>query len=164
MALAAVLDRTWVFSGLARWSGWLAGLVVAAWMARRAAGSECPDASILAHRVEAEAEETAPVVATAIDPAVRRTAEGDPLGEALLERVDQRAAEAIRTAPPKSEGRLRAPATLVAAAAAVLMALVVLQGTQAVDARARPVECVALHIARLAGAARAPWPKAAPSP
>ena len=37
ITLAAVLDRMWFLSGLARWSGWLVGLTVAAWMAWRAA-------------------------------------------------------------------------------------------------------------------------------
>ena len=130
MALAAALDRAWVFSGLARWSGWLVGLAVAAWVARRAAGRGCTDGSALAHRVEAEAEETAPVVATAIDPAVRRTAEGEPVAETLLKRVDQRAAEAIRTAPPTFVGRWRAPAILATVATVALAGLVVLQGGQ----------------------------------
>lgn len=130
MTLAALLDRTWMFAGWARWSGWFVGLAVATWVARRAAGPACPDASALAHRVEAEAGETAPVVATAIDPAVRRTAGRESLARILLDRLDLRADEAIRNAPPDFKGRLRAPAALAAAAAAGLAALVALQGKQ----------------------------------
>ena len=128
--LAALLDRMWMFSGWARWSGWIAGLVIAAWAARRAAGPACPDASALAHRVEAEAGETAPVVATAIDPAVRQTADREELARVFLGRLDRRAAAAIRLAPPTFQGRLRAPVVLVAVAAAALTALVALQGGQ----------------------------------
>jgi len=130
MAVAALLDRMWMFSGPARWSGWIAGLALAAWAACRAAGPACPDASALAHRVEAEAGETAPVVATAIDPAVRRTADREALARLLVDRLDLRAAEAIRVAPPTFRGLLRAPAWLTVTAAAALTALVALQGGQ----------------------------------
>jgi len=130
LVLTALLDRMWMFSGWARWSGWAVGLVAAAWAARRAAGPACPDASALAHRVEEEAEETVPVVATAIDPAVRRTADNETLALLLLERLDLRAAAAIRIAPPTFRGRLRAPVVFAAAAAAALAVLVALQGEQ----------------------------------
>ncbi|MDG2122290.1 MAG: hypothetical protein P8J87_01240 [Verrucomicrobiales bacterium] len=130
ITLAAVLDRMWFLSGLTRWSGWLVGLTVAAWMAWRAAGSGGASASTIAHQVEAAAVENAPVVTTSIDPAVRRTAGGEPLAEALLERLDQQAAKAIRTAPPTFAGRLRAPVAFTAVAAAALVALVAIQGGQ----------------------------------
>ena len=60
MALAALLDQQLMFSGLARWSGWIAGLVFSVWAARRAAGPACPDPTALAHQVESKAGETAP--------------------------------------------------------------------------------------------------------
>ena len=128
MALTALLDRTWMFPAWARWSGWVAGLAAAAWAALRAAGPTCPDASALAHRVETEAGETVPVVATAIDPAVRRTAGNEALGGVMLERLDRLATEAIRVAPPTFRGRLRAPAIMAGASVAVMLALVALQG------------------------------------
>ena len=128
MALAALLDRTWMFSGWARWSGWVLGLAAAAWAARRAVGPTCPDASAIAHQVEAEAGETAPVVATAIDPAVRLTAGNEALGGVMLDRLDRLAAEAIRVAPPTFRGRLRVPAVLAGAALAAAVALVLVQG------------------------------------
>ncbi len=130
VAIAALLDRIWMFSGPARWSGWIAGLAVAAWAARRAAGGACPDASALAHRVEAEAGETVPVVATAVDPAVRRTADRAALARLLLDRLDLRAAEAIQIAPPTFRGLLRAPAILAAVAAVAVITVVALQGGQ----------------------------------
>ena len=130
MTLAALLDRIWVFSGWARWSGWIAGLALAALAARRAAGPACPDASAVAHRVEAEAGEKAPVVATAIDPAVRRTADREALARHLLDRLDLRAAETIRIAPPTFRGRLQAPVVFAAAAAAALAVLAAVQGGQ----------------------------------
>ena len=126
MVLTAMLDRMWMFSGWARWSGWVAGLATAAWAARRAAGPTFPDASAIAHRVEAEAGETVPVVATAIDPAVRLTAGTEALGGVMLDRLDHRATEAIRVAPPTFRGRLRAPAVLAAASVAAVVALLAL--------------------------------------
>lgn len=130
ITLAALIDRTWMFMGWARWSGWIVGLVMAACAARRKAGPSCPDASALAHRVEAEAGEGLPVVATAIDPAVRRTAESDELAGLLLKRLDLRAEEAIRSAPPTCRGRLRGPAAWVVVALAALATLTFLQEKQ----------------------------------
>lgn len=128
MVLAAVLDRTWLFSGWARWAGWIAGLAVAAWAARRAAGPTCPDATTLAHQIETNAGATAPVVATAIDPAVRRAAGNEALAVLLVDRLDLRAAETLRAAPPTFRGRLRVPAVLAGAAAVALVVLVAVQG------------------------------------
>jgi len=130
MALAALLDRQLIFSGWMRWIGWIGGLVASIWAARHAVGSACPDAGALAHRVELEAGETVPVVATAIDPAVRRTAEREACSKILLERLDLRATEAVRVAPPTFKGLLRKPAIFAVLALAGLVALLALQGGQ----------------------------------
>lgn len=129
MVLSAMLDRMWMFSGWTRWTGWLAGLVAAACAARSAAGATSPDATTIAHQVEAGAGETAPVVATAIDPAVRITAGGEALGGVMLDRLDRLAAAAIRKAPPSFRGRLRVPAAFAAAAVATVVALPAFQGS-----------------------------------
>ncbi|MFN0127884.1 MAG: hypothetical protein ACKV19_14485 [Verrucomicrobiales bacterium] len=128
MVLTALLDRMWMFSGGLRWSGWIAGLVAAAFAARRAIGAACPDATTIAHRIEAEAGETAPVVATAIDPAVRLTAGSEAVGRAMLERLDRVANDAMRVAPPSFRGRLRVPASIAAAALAAIVTMLVIQG------------------------------------
>lgn len=130
MALMAVLDRAWMFDGPARWAGWIGGLAVAVVAAWRAAGSECHDEQTLAHQVEAEAGETTPVVATAIDPAVREASEREALAGIFLERLDRRAEEALRIAPPSFQGRLRIPAALVVAAGLALVAVVLVQGSR----------------------------------
>ncbi len=129
MVLTAMLDRMWMFSGWTRWTGWLAGLVAAACAARSAAGATSPDATAIAHQVEAEAGETAPVVATAIDPAVRITAGGEALGAVMLDRLDHLAAAAIRKAPPSFRGRLRMPAAFAATAVAAVVTLLAFQGS-----------------------------------
>ena len=128
MVLAAFIDRSMMLSGLARWSGWIFGLAVAALAARFAKGAAAPDANSLAHRIEAEAGETAPVVATSIDPAVRRLAGLEPFGDVLLQRLDQRAEDAMKAAPLRFTGSLKLPASLVAAALASVVALLSLQG------------------------------------
>jgi hypothetical protein len=128
IALTAILDRAWMFTGLARWSGWIVGVALAVWSARRAAGPVCVDATTLAHRIEAEAGETTSVVATAIDPAVRRAAGDESLAGLLVDRLDLRAAEVIRAAPPNFRGRLRVPGLLAITAVAAVLLLVVLQG------------------------------------
>ena len=128
IGLTAMLDRAWMFTGLARWSGWIVGLAIAVWSARRAAGPVCVDATTLAHRIEAEAGETTSVIATAIDPAVRRAAGNEALAGLLVDRLDLRAAEVIHAAPPNFRGRLRVPGMLAITAVAALMLLVVLQG------------------------------------
>jgi hypothetical protein len=130
LALAALCDRSWMFEGWARWGAWIGGLVVALLVARRAAGPPAPGASALAHQVEANAGEDAAVVATAIDPAVRESAGQDPLALSLLARLDERAAEALRKAPPSFRGRLRGPLAIIAIAVAGLLALMAAQGTQ----------------------------------
>ena len=94
-----------------------------------AVGPTCPDAAAIAHQVEAAAGETVPVVATAIDPAVRLTAGNETLGGVMLDRLDRLAAETIRIAPPTFRGRLRVPVVLAAAAVAAVVALVVFQGS-----------------------------------
>ena len=155
MVLTTLLDRMWMFSGWARWSGWVAGLAAAAWAARRAVGPTCPDAAAIAHQVEAEAGETVPVVATAIDPAVRRTAGNETLGGVMLDRLDRLAAETIRIAPPTFRGRLRVPAVLAAAAVAAC-------GAGCFSRRQRPaahddsLACIALYLAGLGGAEGSP--------
>lgn len=129
MTLTAMFDRMWMFSGLPRWTGWFAGLLAATFAARSAAGTTSPDATAIAHQIEVEAEEAAPVVATAIDPAVRITAGGEALGGVMLERLDRLAADAIRKSPPSFRGRLRMPAIFAAAALAAVVALLAFQGS-----------------------------------
>jgi hypothetical protein len=131
LVLAAVLDRRWMFSGWARWSGWIVGLAAAAWAARRASDVVGhADAVTMAHRVEEEAGETVPVVATAIDPAVRRSAGRDELAGLLLDRLDLRAAEAMRAAPQTFPGLLRGPTTLAVTALVAMAVLFAFQGGQ----------------------------------
>jgi hypothetical protein len=130
MVLAAVMDREWMFAEGARWIGWTAGLIAAAWAASRAAGSASPNSTELAHQVESQAGETTPVVATALDPAVRQTASQDEVGRVLLERLDQRAKEAVHKAPLEFKGRLKTPLSLLFIAAVSLWALGFFQGWQ----------------------------------
>lgn len=128
MVLAAILDRSMMFSGLARWSGWALGLTIAALAAWLAKGAAAPDATTLAHKIEADAGETAPVIATSIDPAVRRLAGKEPFGDVLLKRLDQRAANALKAAPPRFTGSLKVPYGILAAALASVVVLLSLQG------------------------------------
>ncbi|MFK7852021.1 MAG: hypothetical protein AB8D78_13685 [Akkermansiaceae bacterium] len=128
MVLAAILDRSMMFSGLARWSGWTLGLAVAALAAWLAKGASTPDANTLAHKIEADAGETAPVVVTSIDPAVRRLAGKEPFGDVLLKRLDQRAEDAMKAAPPSFMGSLKIPVGILAAALAAIVILLSLQG------------------------------------
>jgi hypothetical protein len=128
MVLTALLDRMWMFSGGLRWIGWIAGLVTGAFAARLAIGAACPDGTAIAHQIEKEAGETASVVATAIDPAVRLTAGNEAFGGVMLERLDRLANDAIRAAPPSFRGRLRVPGSFAAAALAAIVTLVSIQG------------------------------------
>jgi hypothetical protein len=128
LGLTALLDQVWMFSGLARWSGWIVGLTVATWVARQAAGPTCSDTLTLAHRVESEAGETVPVVATAIDPAVRQAAGNESVAGLMIDRLNLRAAETLRVAPPTFRGYLRVPSLVAATAVAALVGLVALQG------------------------------------
>ncbi len=128
MVLAAFLDRSMMFSGLARWSGWVVGLAIAALAAWLAKGAVCPDSTALAHQIEADAGETAPVVATSIDPAVRRLAGQEPFGDVLLERLDRRAEDAMKAAPLRFKGNLKPQAGFAALALASVVVLLALQG------------------------------------
>ena len=128
MVLAALLDRSMMFSGIARWSGWLVGLAVATLAAWLAKGAVCPNATTLAHQIEAEAGETATVVATSIDPAVRRLAGQEVFGDVLLERLDRRAEDAMKAAPLRFKGNLKPQTGLAALALASVVVLLSLQG------------------------------------
>ena len=129
MVLTAVFDRMWMFSGGLRWIGWIIGVVTAAFAARWAMGAACTDATTIAHQIEKEAGETASVVATAIDPAVRLTAGREAMGGVMLERLDRLANDAIRAAPPSFRGRLRVPASFAATALAAIVTLLLIQGS-----------------------------------
>lgn len=129
LLVAAVADRFLMFSGWERWIGWVGGLVLAFWLARRGGRVARTDAVELAHQVESDANETAPVVATSIDPSVRRK-EPDAAGEILLEKLDQRAADALEAAPPKFSHLLRLPMALVGVAIVTLLVVVGWQGSQ----------------------------------
>ena len=140
MALAALLDREWMFSGAARWGGWVCGLVLAIVAARSAAGRVCPGSSDFAKKVESGAGESAPVVSTTLDPSVREAAARDEFGQEMLGRLDQRALDAVRKAPPEFKGRLKVPLALLFAAVAGVYAVASLQDLQGLQRMLLPWE------------------------
>jgi hypothetical protein len=130
MGLVALLDRSYIFSGWARWSGWIIGLSFGLCSARWTAGSRKMDATALAHQIEAQAGETASVVATAIDPEVQRMARNEAVAALLVKRLDLRAIQALKAAPPTFYGRMRTPSILAACAILALAILVTLKGSK----------------------------------
>ncbi|MEM6917284.1 MAG: hypothetical protein AAF491_12030, partial [Verrucomicrobiota bacterium] len=127
LILAAMIDRFVIFDGWERWIGWVCGLAVAVGFVRHFGNKGPSDAISLAHQVEEEAGETASVVATAIDPEVRK-AESSETGRALLERLDQRAADALKAAPPSFGHWLKVPLALTLAVLLFGIAVVAWQG------------------------------------
>lgn len=140
MTFAAVLDRTWMFSGMGRWAGWALGLIAAIVFAKLAAGPTCPQSSVFARNVETEAGESTPVVSTALDPSVREIASQDPYGRVMLSQLDQRAKEAVRKAPPSFKGRLKMPIGLLSIAILSAYGVISVHGLQGLQRMFMPWE------------------------